>query len=114
MSKYIIQQLISKIRCYECGEHYNLDNIEIIENKDDTWYLNVFCTSCHKQSFIVAIIKTTSKSELHTDLTEDELAQFAGSRPVDADYLLDLHSFLKDFSGDFSQLFDNRNLPSEL
>jgi hypothetical protein len=42
---------------------------------------------------------------LITDLTEWEYAKFREMAVVGADDVLDLHSFLKDFNGDFSALF---------
>ena len=113
MSKHLIKQLISKVKCYKCGEQYDIDNVEILECKDDTWFLNVYCNSCQRQSFIIAIIKTNKELEINTDLTEGEYGKFANAGPVNTDYLLDLHSFLNDFSGDYSELFKINDLESK-
>ena len=47
-------------------------------------------------------------AEAITDLTEVELDKFEGVDGVGADDVLDMHSFLKDFDGNFPRLFRQR------
>ena len=106
MNKDLIQQLVSRIKCYKCGMQFEIDNIDVLEYKDNTWFLNVYCKNCQKQSFVIAIVKLDNQLEISTDLTEQELERFSNSSPISSDYLLDLHDFLKDFGGDFIEHFN--------
>ena len=104
---------MSSIKCNKCGQFYESDNIDIIEHKDNTWFLSVYCPFCLKQSFIIAIVRVNKEIETTTDLTEDELKRFKDTSQITTDYVLDMHNFLKDFSGDFSQLFNINNRQKE-
>jgi hypothetical protein len=113
MEKQIIQKLIHSIKCSKCGERYEAENIDIIENKDDKWFLSIFCPICQKQLFVIVIIGARKQIEIATDLNEEELVTFANASDITTDYMLDLHNFLKDFSGDFIELFDINNVNTE-
>ena len=48
--------------------------------------------------------------EIVSDLTEAELDRFRNMEVPTADEMLDMYSFLEDFNGDFTQLFNQRGL----
>jgi hypothetical protein len=108
MEESLIKKLISSIKCGACGQYYKEDCIEVIEHRDELWFLKVSCSSCHVRSLVAAIIREDRKVEVVTDLTEAELDKFRDVASVRVDDILDMHSFLKDFDGDFSRLFRQR------
>jgi len=67
MKKHIIQKLLHTIKCSKCGEPYEADNVDVIEHKNDKWFLSIYCPICQKQSFIIAIIKVDKQSDLNID-----------------------------------------------
>jgi hypothetical protein len=54
---------------------------------------------------VAAVIKESKAPEIITDLAEAEWDKFQKMDKLTADEMLDMHSFLKGFDGDFSQLF---------
>ena len=108
MNEALIKKLMSAMKCSACGESYQINNIKIVGHQDDTWFLNISCISCQRQSFVIAIMKGDKPPEIITDLTEKEAAKISQSRTINADDMLDIHNFLKDFDGDFSRLFNSR------
>jgi ribosomal protein S27E len=105
MDERLFKRLMTTIRCSECGEHYEGENVKILGHYDDLWFLNVYCPGCQTQGLVAAVLKEGKPLELVTDLTEWEYAKFREMAVVGADDVLDLHSFLKEFNGDFSTLF---------
>lgn len=105
MNERFIKKLMSTIKCNVCGEYYETNNIKVLGHRDDIWFLKVFCPACHSQALVAAAIKEGKPLEVVTDLTEAELAKFAQTSTISADDMLDLHSFLQDFDGDFAKLF---------
>jgi hypothetical protein len=105
MEESLLKRLIASIRCGTCGQPYEEDNIDVIEHREDLWFLSVFCSSCHVQCLVAAIIREDEKAELITDLTEAELDIFKNIDEVRVDDVLDMHNFLRDFDGDFPRLF---------
>lgn len=100
----LIKRLMSSIKCSSCGQHYEVDNVDVLGHNDDLWFLRVLCSSCHIQCLVAAIVKEEKVTEIVTDLTKEELSKFTGVG-VAGDDVLDMHDFLKDFDGDFSRLF---------
>ena len=105
MDEKFIKKLLSNMKCGVCGRHYQPSQINILGHREDLWFLSVFCTACTSQALVAAVIKEGKLTEVVTDLTEAELARFSADSSIEADDVLDMHKFLKDFEGDFSALF---------
>ena len=99
---------MTSIKCESCGQNYEMGNIDVLGNSDDLWFLKVLCSSCHTQSLVAAVIKESHTPKVITDLTETELEKFPDAGVVDADDVLNMHKFLRDFKGDFSCLFGQK------
>ena len=108
MEESPVRRLMTSIKCSVCGQHYTTDNIDVIGHQKDLWFLRVLCSACHSQCLVAAIIKEERVPEVITDLTEAELNKFRNMGRLTADDMLNMHHFLKDFDGDFSQLFDQQ------
>jgi len=104
----LIKRLIASTKCSVCGQHYEPDNISVLGHQEELWFLRASCSACHTQYLVAAIITEDGMPELVTDLTEAELDRFRNVGMPTADEMLDVHNFLKDFNGDFSQLFNHR------
>ena len=105
MDERLIRSLMTNIRCGVCGEHYEGENVRILGHYTDLWFLSVYCPGCHSQGLVAAVLNEGRQPELVIDLTDEEYAKFSEMAAVDADDVLDLHDFLKEFDGDFSRLF---------
>jgi len=104
----LIKKLMASIKCGVCGQHYEVDNIEVLGHEENLWFLRVWCVACRTQYLAAAVIKEGRAPEVITDLTETELDKFRNMGGPTADEVLDMHNFLKDFDGDFSHLFNQR------
>ncbi len=105
MDERLIKRLMMAVRCGVCGERYEGENVRILGRYSDLWFLSVYCPGCHSQGLVAAVLKEGKLPELVTDLAEEEYAKFREIAVVDADDMLDLHNFLKEFDGDFSRIF---------
>jgi len=101
-----IKRLMTSIKCSVCDQYYEEDSISILGQQEDLWFLRVSCSACHSQYLVAAIIKEGKMPELVNDLTAAELDKFGSAGAPTSDEILDMHNFLKDFNGDFSQLFN--------
>ena len=96
-----IKHLITNIKCAVCQSHYKPEDIHIIDHRDELWVMAVSCGQCHTRGLIFAIIKETEESESIAELTPEEWGRFRKMSQIDADDVLDMHQFLRDFDGDF-------------
>ncbi len=101
----LLRKLITTIKCGLCGRHYDNSDIKVLGNKEDIWFFSAYCCICKTRSLVAVILKNGKPPELVTDLTEEELIAFAEKEKVSANEVIDMHNFLKDFGGDFNNLF---------
>ena len=105
MDESSIKKMMTSAKCSGCGQRYEVDNIEILGHHDDMWFLSVYCVACRAQYLVTAVIDGEGASETVTDLSAAELEKFRDAESLKVDEVLDMHSFLKKFDGDFSRLF---------
>ena len=103
MDEESVKNLVSKIECARCGQHYEPVNTDILAHMEDLWIFSVYCDSCKIRSLLATVVKENRVQEVVTELSEVEQTKFLTT--ISSDDLLDMHVFLKDFSGDFSSLF---------
>ncbi len=108
MDKSLIKRLLASIKCGACGQRYEVDNVDVLGHQEDLWFLSVFCSACQIQCLVAAVVKEGKAPKVTTDLTEAEWDKFKKMDKLTADEVLDMHSFLKGFDGDFSQLFSQK------
>ena len=108
MEESLIKRFMTSMKCSVCGQYYEVDNVKVLNHEEDLWFLRVFCSACHTQCLVAAVIEEGRAPKVTTDLTEVELGKFRGMDKLTADEGLDMHGFLKGFDGDFSQLFSQK------
>jgi len=108
MEEKLIKRFMTSIKCSVCRQRYEEDNVKVLGHQEGLWFLSVFCSACQTQCLVAAVIKEGKVPRVTTDLTEAELAKFKKMDKLTADEILDMHSFLKSFDGDFSQLFSQK------
>ncbi len=111
-------------RCAVCHRGFHSEDIHVISRKPDMWTMLVECTDCHARNFVAAVLndgdpqdaqlalrQLSEKAVRNIQEPEDskqpmiELEAAVDGPPVDAGDVVDMHEFLKDFEGDFRQLF---------
>ena len=105
-----IKRLVASTSCAVCGQHYKVGDVNVLGHHEDLWFLKALCSSCHAQCLVAAIIKEDRLPEVITDLTEAELGRFKDAGVLAVDEVLDMHNFLKDFDGDFFQMFSQQEV----
>jgi len=108
MEEKLIKRFMTSIKCSVCGERYEVDNVKVLGHQEDLWFLSVFCSACQTQCLVAAVVKEGKAPKITTDLTEIELDKFKKMDKLTADEMLDMHSFLKNFDGNFSRLFNRK------
>jgi len=108
VDKDFIRRLMASTKCRLCGQRYDVNNIKVFGHQKDLWLVALSCSACHTRYLAVINIEEDMMPNIITDLTEVEQDKFSNLDGLSADDVLDVHSFLKDFNGDLSQLFDQK------
>ena len=101
-----VRQLLENISCIVCSEEYDEEDVAIMSEQDELWMLMVSCHHCETQGIILAMLKDDEHIELLTDLTPEELETAQDLPAISGDDVLDACQFLRDFNGDFVELFE--------
>ena len=99
-----LKRLLSVIKCSNCDYSYQTEDVSVLGQQGDLWFVSVACPSCGIQGLVAAVVEGSSPRELVTDFSEDEYAKFVQSEAIGINDVLDMHNFLKDFDGDISKL----------
>jgi ribosomal protein L31 len=110
MEEQTVKKLMTSMKCTSCGHNYQMNDVKVLGNHQDLYFLQVNCSSCHSQFLITATINNNEDTEIISDLTDAEFTKFQNSRTPSANDVLDMHSFLKEFDGDFSGIFGYRKV----
>lgn len=105
MDDKIVRRVVSRMKCVDCGGSYEEDRVSVIGHREDMWLLSVECAACARRSLTVVVVKGKEASGGITEFTKADLERIAGSAPVKADDVLDMHGFLQSFNGDFMAAF---------
>ena len=105
MDESSIKKVMTSAKCSGCGQRYEEENIEVLGHHEDMWFLSVYCVPCRAQYLVTAVIDEEGAPETFTDLSAAELEKFQDAESLKVDEVLDMHSFLQKFDGDFSRLF---------
>jgi hypothetical protein len=108
MKENVIKRVMTSMKCGACGQRYESANVSVLGRQEDLWFLKVFCSTCHTQYLVAAVIKEGRAPEVITDLTGAEVNKFKNAGRLTADEVLDMHNFLETFDGDFSRLFSRK------
>lgn len=110
-------------RCSVCHRHFSPDDVHIINRQPDMWTMLVECTDCHSRNFVAALMNDGDPSEARlalrrlSDTVAHELAPaepeidpadtLPEGEPVSAADVVDMHTYLDAFDGDFKRLFSS-------
>ncbi len=112
MNSYQLQELIKNIqtmmRCPSCGANYQENHIHFLGQLDMAALIQLDCESCGLPVMATIVIsggKEQQAPKLLSDVTAEDLKGKDAKNPVTSDHVVDAHQFLKEFDGNFEQLF---------
>lgn len=106
----LIRYLMTRIGCTVCKTRYRPRDIHILAHQGERWLMAMECHECRTLGLVLAVLQKGEVQPVMTELTPEEKAEFREMPPLDADDVLDVHQFLRDFNGDFVRLFRRQTL----
>ena len=97
-----LEGIFGTVRCANCGAVYGRDDVSVVGNRDDYWFVRCSCDSCGTQGIGVVIVKETTRSPggASDRVLTGEVA------PLQVDDVLAAHEVLREYSGDIHGLFE--------
>jgi len=91
-----LEGIFGTVRCANCGAVYGREDVSVVGNRDEYWFVRCTCNSCGTQGIGVVIVKEV--------LATGELVP--AGRPLQVDDVLSAHEVLRDYAGDVHGLFE--------
>lgn len=101
-----IRHLVANIQCVGCGERYGRKDIYVLGHHESVWVSAVICSRCGTQGLVFATLTTGAEFEVQATSEAEEAALLQALPELSIDDVLDVHAFLKSFSGDVKALFE--------
>ncbi len=111
----IIQRIFTERHCHHCGLPYESEQVIILARRPEVWMIMVSCVTCEqKDTYVVKFPPQIQGRRRITSYRLTKPPQLQAREipatplpvePVNEDDVLDMSMFLKDFNGDFQQLF---------
>lgn len=99
--KKLIQEVKKSIPCKECGATYKDKGLRLIGSLWNESFLLAQCLEC-KNEMIINIVLTQERG--HRRLSKNR----GTFKPISSNDILDMRNFLKQFNGDFINLFSKK------
>lgn len=111
MNSYQLQELIKNVqammRCPSCGANYDNEHIHFLGQLDTAALIQLDCESCGLPVMATIVVSDrgdAGQPKVLSDMSEDDLVP-SNAEPIDTDHVVDMHQFLKEFDGNFENLF---------
>ncbi len=109
--RIIVGQIKKNVECPKCSARFNDEDIEIIGSLgDEQVFVHACCNECESE----AVINVTLQFGEDDEAFPSEIKRL-GTAPrqeqISTNEVLDMHNFLKSFSGDFRGLFKKESKP---
>ena len=106
----LIKQLMTNIKCVVCQKRYGVDDVRFVDHRNGVWILEVMCGNCGTRGLVFAVLKEGELKPAIGELSPEERTRFQKMPEIDTNEILELRRFLKDFKGDFTELFRQRQV----
>ena len=116
----IIKYLKKTLPCAECQHVYDNEGIEVLSTFDDQGLFNLNCHQCNNQILVHITIsdeerdlsepKKSGKQTIraHRAINDKDITTNISGKQISTNDVIDMHTFLNKFNGDFKKLFSNK------
>lgn len=105
--RIIVSQIKKTIFCAKCKGHYHDEDIEVIGSLgDEQIFMHASCAECETETVINVALHMEGDFEILPPFKK--LGTAPRMENISVNEVLDVHNFLKDFKGDFKEIFENQ------
>jgi len=104
--RLLLKNLQSLMRCPNCGHRYTIDEIKLRGQSGSTFHLQLNCSECGApvQASVAISGNLSEMAQSVAPKISDIQIPKRNTKPITSDEIIELHEYLKDFDGDFSNL----------
>ncbi len=102
----VVKNIKGKMICPACGLNFENEDIHVVSSVHDKSVLMVRCHDCHTPLLVTATLHAPAQvnHEVSAEILRNHEKSNSNEEVV-VDDVLNIHEFLKDFSGDFNETF---------
>jgi hypothetical protein len=101
----LVFEMLMQLKCASCRQSYSPQDFVFLGQQKDVWVLGSRCRHCGASGHVLVLLQSATKPESVTDLTAEEIQAAEQWAPITTDDVLDVHTVMQEFDGDFESLF---------
>lgn len=107
-----LRGLLAGVACTVCGAAVPESRIDVLAERDDLAFVELRCVGCGSDTLGLVVLAEPGDRPVVVDgdrygeFGPADEARLVGARPIDADDVLRMHTFLSDYGGDLRTLLD--------
>jgi hypothetical protein len=90
--------------CPVCGRSLKGCDVQVLSHEEERFHLQVTCAQCQVTFIVVLAIAGGAVDEIEAATPEPIEEPVAAREPISVDEILDLHLYLKSFTGTLTEL----------
>ncbi|HET8569974.1 MAG TPA: hypothetical protein VFM93_13420 [Candidatus Limnocylindria bacterium] len=94
-----LEGIFGTVRCANCGATYDREDVSVVGNREEYWFVRCSCHACGTQGIGVVIVKELAA----TSATAEPAAE---REAISVDDVIAAHEVLRAHTGDVHSLFD--------
>jgi hypothetical protein len=112
-----LQSQLRSFTCPACSEAYGSSEMRLLAERDGLYFLDMDCQGCGSRTVAIVTVELDDAEASIADLSvipqrlPPADLPAPGAQAVDADDVLEMHAFLKQFNGNVTHLFRAANSP---
>ena len=101
-----LEGIFGTVRCANCGAVYAREDVSVVGNRDEYWFVRCSCHACGTQGIGVVIVKEIAIPADQALSDHEQMDRPEEARPFQIDDVLVAHEVLRGYSGDIHGLFE--------
>jgi hypothetical protein len=107
-----LRALLRGTSCTVCGDPLGAERIRILAEREELAFVELPCPACGATTLGMVTLRPDGDAFLdvsgYGEFGPADEARFGGARPLAADDVLDMHTFLAGYRGSLSELLEDR------
>lgn len=100
----ILKSLTDAMKCPKCGQSFNINEVQFVEQLDGFCLLQLSCEDC-KTPIWVNFFATDNKPNFKIRFESAKIEEEFNFEPITTDEVISFHNMIKEFDGDFKKVF---------
>jgi len=107
---HVLRYIADSVRCGVCHRGFAPDEVAILSQQDDVWFVSMACDACGTESMILVVLQTQADDagDMMDMLSAGPVERVSHESlgPITRQEIEELHRFLQGYHGNLTEFWD--------